>query len=263
MILYHLRHAFRRLVREPGFTAAAVLTLALGLGANLAVFAVVEAVLLRPLPYRSAEELVILNHRDQRTGITKDFIAMGDYVDIAARQSTFSAFGSWNSGQATIFEEGEPWRISGLWLTSGAWDAMAIVPEMGRGLRPEDTREGAAPVMLLSHDAWQQRFAGDPAIIGRTIQVNQTRREVIGITPAGFAFPPGSTTEAVFAQTLPTTAPAARKNGWTFAVGRLAPGATVDGATNALGSISKQLEVEFPQFNEASTYFASLVKVLN
>ncbi len=186
MILYHLRHAFRRLEREPAFTAAAVLTLALGLGANLAVFAVVEAVLLRPLPYRDAEELVILNHRDQRTGITKDFNAMGDYVDLAARQATFSAFGSWNSGQATIFEEGEPWRIAGLWLTASSWDAMAVVPEMGRGLRHEDTREGAAPVMRLSHDAWQRRFAGDPAIIGRTIQVDQTRREVVGITAAGF-----------------------------------------------------------------------------
>lgn len=256
VILYHLRHAFRRLVREPGFTAAAVLTLALGLGANLAVFAVVEAVLLRPLPYTKAEQLVILNHRDQRTGITKEFIAMGDYVDLAARQSTFSAFGSWNSGQATIFEEGEPWRISGLWLTSGSWDAMAVVPEMGRGLRAEDTREGAAPVMLLSHDTWQRRFGGDPAIVGRTIQVNQTRREVIGITPAGFSFPPGSVTEAVLAQSMPTTAPSGRKNGWTFAVGRLVPGATVEGATNALGTISKQLEAEYPQSNAASRYFA-------
>ena len=88
MFLYLVRHAFRQLVREPAFTVAALLTLALGVGANVAVFAVVEAVLLRPLPYREARsELVILNHRDKRTGITKEFIAIGDYVDLVARQN--------------------------------------------------------------------------------------------------------------------------------------------------------------------------------
>jgi len=86
MLVYHLRHAIRLLARERGFTAAAVLTLALGVGANAAVFAVVEAVLLRALPYQDASALVTINHRDQRSGITKEFIAIGDYVDLAARQ---------------------------------------------------------------------------------------------------------------------------------------------------------------------------------
>src|SRR5215217_5409962 len=91
MVLYLIRHAFRQLVREPAFTVAALLTLALGVGANVAVFAVVDAVLLRPLPYPDADRLVILNHRDKRTGITKEFIAIGDYVDLVSRQRAFES----------------------------------------------------------------------------------------------------------------------------------------------------------------------------
>ena len=99
MILHDVRHALRLLVREPGFTAAAVLTLALGVGANVAVFAVVNAALLRPLPYPDADELVLLQHQDKRTGITKEFIAIGDFVDIRARQQSFETLAAYGSGR--------------------------------------------------------------------------------------------------------------------------------------------------------------------
>lgn len=117
MFMYEIRHAFRLLVREPGFTLAAVLTLALGVGANVAVFAVVQAVLLRPLPYFDADRLVILNHRDQRTGITKEFIAMGDYVDLAHRQTVFEGLGGYSDAQGTISGVGEPFHVLGLKAT--------------------------------------------------------------------------------------------------------------------------------------------------
>jgi hypothetical protein len=120
MFLSDLRYAARRLIREPRFTLAAVLTLALGVGANVAVFAVVEAVLLRPLGYPEADRLVTLNHRDERTGITKPFNAIGDYVDFAERQKSFDAFGAYGSGEATIFGMGDPFRVSVLVVTAGA-----------------------------------------------------------------------------------------------------------------------------------------------
>ena len=104
MVLYLIRHAFRQLVREPAFTVAALLTLALGVGANVAVFAVVEAVLLRPLPYADADQLVILNHRDKRTGITKEFIAIGDYVDLVGRQGAFESIAAYGRGQTSIID---------------------------------------------------------------------------------------------------------------------------------------------------------------
>jgi hypothetical protein len=99
MLFYHLRHAIRLLGREPGFAAAALLTLALGVGANAAVFAVVEAVLLRPLPYADADRLVIVKHRDTRTGLTKEFIAIGDFVDLTARQSAFERIAGYGGGR--------------------------------------------------------------------------------------------------------------------------------------------------------------------
>src|SRR5262249_33806169 len=102
MVLADFRNAFRLLVRERGFTAAAVLTLALGVGANVAVFAVVEATLLRPLPYPEADRLVIMNHRDKQTGITKEFIAIGDFVDLGERQSSFESFAAYDGGHVTI-----------------------------------------------------------------------------------------------------------------------------------------------------------------
>lgn len=107
-LAYFLRHAFRRLTREPAFTIAAALTLAIGVGGNVAVFAVVEAVLLRPLPYPAADRLLILNHRDTRTGITKEFVPTADYADIAARNVSFDAIGVYSNFAATIYGDDEP-----------------------------------------------------------------------------------------------------------------------------------------------------------
>ena len=255
MLLYDLRHAVRRLVREPGFTFAAVLTLALGVGANVTIFAVVEAVLLRPLPYSAAERLVTLNHRDERTGITKPFNALGDYVDFAARQRSFDAFGAYGSGEATIFGTGDPFRVSALVVTAGAFDALGIRPELGRGIRPEDTRPGAGLVMLLGHELWQTRFGGDSAVIGRSVTVNDEQRLVVGIAPPRFRFPPREDTDVIAAMTVPTEPPEQRKSGWLFALGRLAPGHTLEEAETEIGTISRQLERQYPQSNQASTYF--------
>src|SRR6187549_2399219 len=99
---YSVRHAIRGLIRERGFTTAAVLTLALGVGASCAVFAVVEAVLLRPLPYADAGSIAVMNHRDQRTGLTKAFIAIGDYIDLVQQQSAFAAIGAYGGRSATV-----------------------------------------------------------------------------------------------------------------------------------------------------------------
>ena len=143
MLLHHLRHAFRMIVREPAFSAAAILTLALGVGANVAVFAVVESVLLRPLPYADADNLVILNHRDRRTGITKEFVAIGDYVDLAARQTTLDHLVAYGSGPATIHGDGEPLSVSALSATSGLFELLRVTPALGRQLTADDTRQGA------------------------------------------------------------------------------------------------------------------------
>jgi predicted permease len=255
MLLYDLRHAARRLVREPGFTLAAVLTLALGVGANVAVFAVVEAVLLRPLPYAEAGRLVTLNHRDERTGITKPHNALGDYVDFAGRLTTLDAFGAYGEGQGTIFGAGDPFRVSALVLTAGAFDALGIRPVLGRGLTAEDTREGAGKVMLLGHALWRQRFGGDSAVVGRTVRIDDEDRLVVGIAPPGFRFPPSGETDVIAALTVPVAPPEQRKSGWLMAVGRLAPGRTIEEAGTEVATLSRQWERQYPQSNAATAYF--------
>jgi putative ABC transport system permease protein len=255
MFLYDLRHAARRLVREPGFTFAAVLTLGLGVGANVAVFAVVEAVLLRPLPYPDADRLVTLNHRDERTGITKPFNAVGDYVDFAARQTSFDAFGAYGAGQATIFGHGDPFRVSALAVTAGAFEALGIRPALGRGIEPADGVPGAGPVMLLGHDLWRERFGADSAVVGRTVRINDEDRLVVGIAPAGFRFPPGARTDVVAAMTVPVQPPEERRSGWMFAIGRLAAGRSAAQAGAEIAALSRQLEREYPGSNQASSYF--------
>src|SRR4029450_1320327 len=117
LLCHPLRHSCRVIAREPAFSAAVLLTLALGVGANVAVFAVVESVLLKPLPYAAGDELVILNHRDRRTGISKEFIAIGDYVAWAARQTALESLVAYGGGPATIYGEGEPIRVSALSAT--------------------------------------------------------------------------------------------------------------------------------------------------
>jgi putative ABC transport system permease protein len=256
MFAYHLRHAIRLLMRDRGFTAAAVLTLALGVGANAAVFAVVEAVLLRPLPYTDADTLVILNHRDARTGVTKEFIAIGDYVDLASQQSAFAAVGAYGGRQVTVFNLGEPFRVAALQASAGALEALGVRPILGRGLRPEDSRPGAPRVALLGHALWVRQFGSDPGVIGRGIRLGGDDVQIVGVAPEGFHFPPHAPTELILPQTLPLQAPAARKSGWTFAIARLKPGVTIDAAGADLAALSRRFEDRFPRDNQGSEYFA-------
>ena len=255
MFVYLVRHAFRQLVREPAFTIAALMTLALGVGANVAVFAVVEAVLLRPLPYANADDLVILNHRDKRTGITKEFIAIGDYVDLARRQTTFESLTAYGRGQTSIVDRDQPYRVDVLGSGPGLMELLRVRPLLGRSITEADTREGAPPVIVLGYRTWQEHFGGDPSIVGRVIRMEQSERQVVGVAPEGFTFPPTATTGVIIPLTLPSVAPAERRAGWAFAIGRLEPGRTIEGAATNLTALSRQFEGEFPQSNVGSEYY--------
>lgn len=260
MIVYQLRHALRRLWRDPAFTLAGALTLALGVGANVGVFAVVETVLLRPLPYPDADQLVVIRHRDQQSGVTKPFIAMGDYLDLASRQSAFRSVGAYGTWQLTIYGEEEPFQVPSLMATSALLTMLDFRPVLGRSFRAEDELEGAGPVMILGHELWRTRFGGDSAVIGRSVKLGDGEAQVIGVAPAGFRFPPDARAGVMLPLTLPTAVPAARKSGWTFAAARLAPGRTVDAATVDLAGISAQLAREYPDQNQGSTYYAASLR---
>ncbi len=256
MFAHTLRHAFSLLVRDRRFTIAAVLTLALGVGANAAVFSVIEAVLLRPLPYPEAGALAVLNHRDLRTGITKEFVAIGDFVDLAARQTAFEQLAPYGGVRATIVSTSEPLVVRGLIAGPGLFDILRVQPSLGRFFTPEEGRPGAAPVAVLGYDLWERSFGSDPAMIGRRIRIDEQDREVVGIAPRGFRFPPNAATDLIVPAVVPLAAPPDRKASWTFAIGRLKPGNTLaDGSAN-LETLSAQIERESPASNQSSQYAA-------
>ena len=256
MFLHSMRHAFARMVREPGFAVVVVLVLGLGVGANVAVFAVVEAVLLRPLPYADAARLAIVEHRDVPTGITKEFIAIGDYVDMVERQTAFESIAGYGTYQATVYGEGDPLQVGALVVAPGMFEMLRVRPLLGRTLGAEDSREGAAPTMMLGYALWRDRFGADAAVLGRSVRIGTTTRTVVGIAPAGFRFPPSADTDVILPMPVPIVAPASRRSGWTFAAARLAPAATLESATANLAAIARQMEAEHPEQNAGSTYSA-------
>ena len=260
MFRHDVRHALRLLVREPGFTLAAVLTLTLGVGANVAVFTLVNAALLRPLPYPDADRVIVLEHRDRRNGLTKPFIAIGDFADLRARQRSLESLAAYGYGRRTIFEQGDPFDVAVLQATPDLLDALGTRPSLGRAIDTGDARDKAAPVVMLGYDLWQQHFGSDPNVIGRSIKMGDVSRQVVGVAAPGFHFPANSRTDAIVPMAVPAQAPAGRKNGWVFAAGRLRAGVTMSQAQTELVTLSRGMEQEFPADNQGSEHFARTLR---
>jgi putative ABC transport system permease protein len=260
MFTLDLRHALRLFRREPAFAAAAVVTLALGIGANTALFAVVEAVLLRPLPYPDAERLALVRHRDTRTGLAKPDIALADFVDLRARQRSFTALAGYYGFQSALAGVSEPMRVEGISATPELFDLLGMQPVMGRPFAPADEREDAPPVVIVSHELWRTELGSDPAILSRSIQLGTTRRLVVGVAPPGFHFPPSEPTDVIVPARAPATAAAGRRDGWIYGLARLAPGATIASAETEVAAISEQLARDHPQQNQGTRYFTTTLR---
>ena len=259
MWTHDVRQALRIFRREPAFAAAAVLTLTLGIGANTALFAVVEAVLLRPLPFEQADRLVVLRHRDVQTGLTKPDVAIGDFIDLRARQRSLESLAGFGGFQSTYFGEGEPTRVEGAVVTGDALQVLRLQPALGRLLQPDDAREGAAPVVMVSYEFWQTHLGSHTQALTRSIQVGDTRRMVVGVLPAGFRFPPMPKTDVIVPQVLPGALPH-RKAGWLRGFGRLRAGETLARAEAELAALSRQFEIEFSDQNRGSRYEPLLLR---
>ncbi len=254
MWTHDVRQALRVFTREPAFAAAAVLTLTLGIGANTALFAIVQAALLRPLPYDSADQLVVLRHRDTGTGLTKPDVAIGDFIDLRTRQHSLESLGGYGGYQSTLFGRGEPRRIEGAVVTPDALQALRVIPSQGRLLRQDDARQGAPPVALVSDELWRTVLGSDPKVLERSIQLGAARTQVVGVLPPGFRVPTMPRTDFVVTQSIPAAAPSARKSGWIYGIGRLRSGQTIESAGTDLATISQQLEREFPDENKGTRY---------
>src|SRR5207249_8165031 len=188
-----LRFAFRQLLKNPGFTAVAVLTLALGIGANTAIFSFVCAILLRPLPYKDADRMVTVYENYRGKGWLKNAVA-ALLLDVWRKQSTvFEGLGarSWSSVSLTLTGQGSPEILTGARVSANVFGLLGVRPSLGRDFLPEEEIFGKHHVVLLSHEFWQRRFGADTNLIGQSITLNSEPKTVIGIMPPRAHFPQG------------------------------------------------------------------------
>jgi putative ABC transport system permease protein len=188
-----IRYGIRGLIKRPGFTAIAVLTLAIGIGANTAIFSVVNATLLRPLPFKDPDRVVMIWGFLPRMAQTTDKLpsSSGNFIILQNQNHTLenlAAFRAW-SWQAT---GGEPEQLKGARVTAEFFGAVGITPELGQVFTREDDAQGAPPVALISHDLWQRRFGSDRNVIGQALTLNGQTVRIIGVMPRGFRFPGGA-----------------------------------------------------------------------
>ena len=254
-MLDDLRHALRGFARSPGFTMAALLSLAIGIGANTAIFSVVSALLLRPLPYQDAERLVILWNRAPGIGVAEDWFSTGQYFDITQHHTGFEevaiAIGAvWN-----LTGDGEPERVGALRVSSNLLPMLGVQPALGDLFTADDDRPGRGGRALISHGTWLRRYGGDAAIIGRSLTLNGQQYVVSGVLPASFDLPRevlptlGGAEHAEIVLPLPLDADAARvRNGEDYnIVGKLKAGVAVDRAQAEMDTITARLRAEHPQ----------------
>ena len=189
-LLQDLRYGAASFARTPGFTAAAVLSLAIGVGVNTAIYSVASALLLRPLPYADPDRLAILWNRSPGLGITEDWFSTAQYFDIKTSQSSFEEVAIAIGGNYNLTGDGgEPLRVGTIRVSSELLPMLGVEPLMGRLFTVEEDRAGAPGTALLGHGTWVRRYGSDPAIVGRKLILNGLPYEVVGVLPAWFTLP--------------------------------------------------------------------------
>jgi putative ABC transport system permease protein len=249
-LLQDLRYGVRTLAKTPGFSAIAVLTLALGIGANSAIFSVVNAVLLAPLPFDEPERLVMVGEYDTSEAEGDSNMSYLNFVDFREQNRTFDDIAAYNRAGFSVTIGEEPERVEGALVSWTLFQTLQVQPIAGRAFLPEEDKKGAPPVVVISHGLWQRRFGGDPGVVGRALVVEGKQATVVGVMPAGFQFPVGTDPADMWAP-LATNSLFADSRGAHFldAVGRLERGVTVDQAKADLDAISAALEQQYPDSN--------------
>ncbi|HZS07295.1 MAG TPA: ABC transporter permease [Blastocatellia bacterium] len=250
------RYGLRMLARKPGFTAIAVIALAIGIGANTAIFSVINGVLLRPLPFAAPERLVTLWTADARRTNSPGNSSYPDFADWRAQSQSFEHLAAFRTSGVTLTGKGEPERLKAVAASAVLFDLLAAKPMIGRGFRAEEDEPGAR-VVVLSHSLWQKRFGSDPGIEGQTITLDKEPYTVIGVMPAGFNFPLESeptqlwTTMAVDRTATQGSQPQTEERGnhYLEVIGRLKLGVTPAQARSEMGAIAKRLEQQYPDTN--------------
>jgi putative ABC transport system permease protein len=240
-----IRQSMRSLLKSPGFSSASILTLALGIGANTAIFTLVNTVLIRPLPYKDPGRLVILWQQPPSGGVNN--LSAADYQDWRDRSRSFKQTAAL-TGAAFDFTGGDrPEKVFGLQVSSTLFSTLGVMPVLGRAFLPEEEQPGAGHVVILSDDLWKRRFGGDPTLIGKTISINQQNYTVVGVMPRGFQF--WSYEAELWTPITLDPDRSARNFYYLVAVARLKSKVTLEQARAELSSIARQLTLDYPKTN--------------
>src|SRR5580704_381620 len=255
-LIQDLRYALRMLRSNPGFTAVAILTLALGIGANTAIFSVLDSVLLRPLPYQDPAGLVMVWENDSQHPNPHNTVSPPDFLDWQNRNSVFAEMAALFDQRANLTGDGVPQEVVLQDVSANFFSVLGVSPILGPGFTAENGQKRHDDVVTLSYGFWKERFAGDPAIIGKTIVLNGHPQTIVGVAPQNFSWfiKDGSFTGAKPQMWSPFVFPASfsdRKDVGRFltVVARLKPGSTVPQAQSQMNTIAARIAEEYPDFN--------------
>lgn len=254
-LLLDLRYALRTLWKSPSFSVAAILSLAIGIGATAAVFSIANALLLRPLPYKDPDRLVILWNRSPGLGITEDWFSTAQYFDIKTGHRGLEQVAIAIGGNYNLTGRGEPERVGTIRVSSNLLPMLGMRAQIGRLFVADEDRPGHAPTALLSYGTWARRYGSDPAILGKTITLNGMLYEVVGVLPRSFSLPRevmptldgAEQAEVLLPLPLPAEAAQNRDHEDYNIIGKLRPGVSVKQAQAEMDTITARLRQDHPE----------------
>jgi putative ABC transport system permease protein len=253
-----IRYGLRGLLKRPGFTLVAIITLALGIGANTAIFSVVNAVVLRPLPYAEPDRLMTL--WETMPGTDQRSVAPGNFVDWRTQNKTFEDLAATFYANFNLTSDGEPDRIDGATITSNLMSVLGVSAQLGRTFQPDDDERQDRNVVLISDGLWKRRFGADRNVVGRNITIDETPHTIVGVMSRGFQFPArsdlwvlgrnrGAVPMSLISQVTTTDWVHERDAHFIRVIGRLKPGVTISQAQSDIAAITRRLEQDFPKSN--------------
>jgi predicted permease len=265
-----LRYGARLLAKKPGFTAVAVITLALGIGANTAIFSLVNGLLLRPLPYRDSERLTIIWTHSPGANVLQDWPSPAQFDAVKSQATVFEEIALAQGGNVILNDKGSPDRLGTVRASSAMFSLLGVQPILGRAFLPEDDVPGKTPAVILSHGLWRQRFGADPNVIGQTVKLDNDNYNIVGVMPADFSLgyevmpTVGSVEQAEMLLSLPMSAKDMAEHGDENynVLARLRPGASISQAQAELDAVVQGLEQQFPDRYPASRRFSFSVRPL-
>ena len=257
-LLQDVTYAARTLRKAPVFTAVAVLTIALGVGANAAIFSLISTVLLRPLPFPEPGRLAFVWEDTAMFGLKDSVVALANYVDWRDENRVFRQMGAIETNLFTAVGAGEPLAIEGGTVTASLFPTLGVRPVLGRGFRDEEDRPTSEKTVILSDGLWRRIFGGDPAVIGRTLNLNDANHTIVGVMAPGFRFPDTDTELWVPVGTRYQAAEYRNRgrHNWMVAA-RLAPGVSLEHANSEIHAIAGRLEQRYPNTNRGVGAFVA------